>query len=56
MPRYVKEEEAIEGERIYCVFVARPSFGVEKETGRQTSTITGNPAVATIKKVWKYKG
>lgn len=55
MPKYTKEGEMIEGKTILCIFELRPSFGIQKGTGRQTATITGNPAVATIKKVWKYK-
>jgi len=56
MPKYTKEGEAIEGQRIFCTFEARPSYGIEKATGRQTITITGNPASAMVDKVWKYKG
>jgi hypothetical protein len=55
MPTYTKEGEAIEGQKIFCTFEARPSFGIEKATGRQTITTTGNPASATVTKVWKYK-
>jgi len=55
MPKYTREGERIEGRIIFCVFESRPSFGIEKESGRQTTTITGNPAVATVKKVWKYQ-
>lgn len=55
MPKYTRGGEMIEGQTILCVFEARPSFGIEKATGRKTATITGNPAVATVKKVWKYK-
>jgi len=54
LPEYVLEAEAIEGDRIYCEFEDRPSFGIEKKTKRSNATITGNPAVASILKVWKY--
>lgn len=56
MAKYTKELEAIEGQKIFCTFKARPSFGIEKATGRQEIAITGNPATATVTKVWKYKG
>lgn len=56
MPKYTREGEAIEGQKIFCTFRARPSFATEEATGRQTTTITGNPASATVDKVWKYKG
>jgi len=55
MPKYTREGEAIEGRTIFCTFEDRPSFGFEKATGRQTSTITGNPASAIMRKIWKYK-
>ena len=55
MPKYAHEGEAIEGLKIYCEFKERPSYGIEKETNRETVTITGNPAVATILEVWKYQ-
>lgn len=55
MPKYTGGGEMIEGGTILCVFKARSSFGIEKETGRKTATITGNPAVAIVKKVWRYK-
>jgi len=55
LPKYVKEGEAIEGEKIFCTFKLKPSIGTEKETKRQEITITGNPATASIDKVWKYK-
>lgn len=56
MPKYTRGGEMIEGRAILCVFKARPSFGIEKENGRKTVTITGNPAVAIVQKVWRYKG
>lgn len=55
MPKYVMEGEAIEGKRIFCTFEIRPCFGEEKETQRKTVSITGNPAVAVLKRTWKYK-
>jgi len=56
MPKYTKEGEAIEGRKILCIFEERPSLGIEKATGRQQITITGNPATATVTKAWKYEG
>lgn len=55
MPNYAMEGEAIEGLKIYCKFKERPSRGLDKNTNRETVTITGNPAFATILEVWKYK-
>ena len=56
MPRYTREGDAIEGERIFCTFKARPSYSTEEGTGRQTVSITGNPASAIVDRVWTYKG
>jgi hypothetical protein len=53
MPKYVAENEAIEGKKIYCTFERRPSCSLEKE--RQQVAITGNPATATLMEVWKYR-
>jgi hypothetical protein len=53
--KYTNEGEAIEGHRILCTFEDRPSYGIEKTTGRQQITITGNPATASIDRIWKYK-
>lgn len=47
--------EAIEGKKILCFFEARPSFAEDQTSKRKTSTITGNPAVAVLKQIWKYK-
>lgn len=55
MPRYVQEGEAIEGLKIYCEFKEQPSLGIDKETNRETATITGGPAVARILEVYKYQ-
>lgn len=55
MPKHAKEGEAIEGQKIFCTFRLRPSFGIERVTGRQQIAITGNPATATVTEVWKYK-
>lgn len=55
MPRYTREGDTIEGERIFCTFKARPSYGFEEATGRQTVSIRGNPASAVVDKVWTYK-
>jgi hypothetical protein len=55
MPKYVAENEAIEGRRILCTFERRPSYGIERENQRQQITITGNPATATMSLVWEYK-
>ena len=53
MPKYVAENEAIEGRKIFCTFERRPSYGLEKE--RRTIAITGNPATATLIQIWEYK-
>ena len=55
MPKYVAENEAIEGETIFCTFEHRALFGTEKTSKRQQVTITGNPASATVTQVWEYK-
>jgi hypothetical protein len=55
MPKYVAENEAIEGRRILCSFERRPSYAIEKESQRQQITITGNPATATLDQVWEYR-
>ena len=55
MPKYVTENEAIEGKEIFCTFEHRPSFRIEKASKRQQITITGNPATATLAQVWEYK-
>ena len=55
MPNYTQEGEAIEGIKIYCEFKERPSYGIEKETERETITITGNPAVAIVIGKMKYE-
>ena len=54
LPKYVKELEAIEGKQILCTFEHRPSIGIDKGTGRQQIGIAGNPATASVDKVWKY--
>jgi len=54
MPKYAQEGDAIEGLKIYCQFKERPSKGIDKETGRDSYTITGNTASARIIGVWKY--
>jgi len=51
---YTCEGDAIEGRKIICTFEERPSMGTEKGTRRPQSTIKGNPASATLSKVWKY--
>jgi hypothetical protein len=56
MPNYTKEGEEIEGQRVFCTFEKRPSHGIDKQTGRQQTAITGNPATACITQVWKYQG
>jgi hypothetical protein len=55
MPKYVAENEAIEGKKIFCTFEHRPSFGIEKESKRQQVAIKGNPATATLTQIWEYK-
>jgi hypothetical protein len=55
MPKYVAENEAIEGKKIFCTFEHRPSFGTEKTSKRQQITIIGNPATATLTQIWEYK-
>ncbi|MCJ7633650.1 hypothetical protein MUP77_14830 [Candidatus Bathyarchaeota archaeon] len=55
MPKYTSEEDAIQGKKIFCTFEKRPSFSSDETNARQQSSITGNPATATIKVVWKYK-
>ncbi|MCW4006455.1 MAG: hypothetical protein NWF04_07690 [Candidatus Bathyarchaeota archaeon] len=55
MPKYVMENEAIEGKKIFCVFEKRPLYGKEEKSKRSNVSITGNPAVAVVKQVWEYK-
>ena len=55
MSEYYRSGDSIEGKEILCVFEHRPSYGVEKNTGRQQVSIRGNPAIAIINKVWKYR-
>lgn len=55
MPKYVMENEAIEGKVIYCVFKERPLYGEDEESKRLSVSITGNPAVAVVKQMWEYK-
>ena len=58
MPTYRGENDAIEGDKIYCVF--RKAGKPKKVTtgGRhnaQAVTIEGNPARAVIVRVWRFK-
>lgn len=54
MPKYIAENEAIEGKKILCTFERRPSCGIEKESKRQQIAITGNPATAVLTQIWEY--
>ena len=55
MTKYTTENEAIEGKKILCVFEQRPTYGIDKNTKRQSVAITGNPATALVHQVWQYK-
>ena len=55
MPQYHSISDSIEGKKIICVFEERPSFGIEKESKRQQVAIKGNPATATVSKIFEYK-
>ena len=55
MPQYASLSDSIEGKKLICVFEDRPSFGIEKQSKRQQIAIRGNPATATVSKVFEYK-
>ena len=58
MPVYKEENDAIEGDKIYCVFEKGSKPRRVTTGGRhnaQAITIEGNPAKAVIVKVWRFK-
>ena len=55
MPEYHGLNDSIEGKKIICIFEERPSYGIEKQSKRQQVAIKGNPASASLSRVWEYK-
>ena len=58
MPIYKGKNDAIYGDKIYCVFEKSTKPKRVSTKGRhnaQAITIEGNPATAVIVKVWRFK-
>lgn len=55
---YTRPGDTIKGDKIYCVFERFDSKPKRVSTGgrhnAQSMTISGNPAIATIKKKWRF--
>lgn len=57
MPKYYNDGDSIFGTKIYCVFEKSKKPTLVSTRGRhnaQSTTIEGNPAIATIVKTLKF--
>lgn len=52
--KYTAQGEKIQGKELFLTFEHRPQFSFEDKTGQSRVYIRGNPATATIKKVFVY--
>jgi len=53
MPKYFKKGDAIEGKKILCEFKECPFLDYNNKSRMHKATLRGNPASATISKVWE---
>ncbi len=55
---YTRPGDTIRGDKIYCVFEkyeGKPRrVSTKSRHNAQSMTIAGNPAIATVKKKWRY--